>query len=151
MHTAAAHTRNLAGRVHANRWQLAVLFIPAARSVLYAAGLVPSQLTSQVLPTLLQVVILTYLGAAAVVAIYGVLREQPIVERAGLMSLWPAASMYGLTLFIADPARSGLSLVIYGVVAAAARSRQGEITKAMRLTNRVLSAHRDSGGPGVSR
>lgn len=123
-----------------DRWELVVLSIPFTRAVLYAAHLAPAQLNDEVIRPLWQVIALIALGASALIATVGVLRERPIIERAGLHILGPLAVLYGLASAVSDWHRGLVTFAVYTMIAACCFARAHEITKAMRIVNRTLEA-----------
>ncbi len=134
-----------------NRFELVCLVIPLARAVLYVCGFAPAQLDESLVAQPVQAAALCLLGAAAFTGLVGVLKQWPIVERAGLHLLWPMCVAYAIVLVAASWRGALLSTVIYGAIALSAWSRAGEITRSMRVVNRWLAdpPPRPSPGPGT--
>lgn len=126
-----------------NRFELTVLFVPLARAVFAPFGFVPAQFDESNVAPIVRVLAVILLGVGALVAVVGVLRQWPIIERAGLQLVAPLAVAYAIVLLAADWHGAFVSALIYLVIALVCGDRSGEITRTMRLANRWLQDRED--------
>lgn len=133
-----ARRPGITGVLHWNRFELVVLALPLIRGVLFPFGVVPPQFEESQVAPLVRATAIVLLSIGAGVGCFGVIRQWPIIERAGMHLLAPLCIAYAVVLLAADSRASIVSVVIYVLIAAACADRAREITKSMRTANRWL-------------
>lgn len=125
-------------RVAAQQWKLALLILPFIRTLFYITGLAPLGISELHLPRFEVTFSVVLLGVSALTAGVAAVLRSPLIERAALTVLAPAAFSYGVMQLIANFKVSLVAFVIYSTIAAVSVARVVEINHAIRTTVRML-------------